>query len=174
MTKPSSEQDGVLADRMRLSVITAREPVANNPWITERWRVTGVIVSSVSKTGRMPIYAGPDGTHYLWPGFELRLYPHESESYYRNLLGDVPSVYVVCQVDESGELIPVETSADYAEAGARREAGDEVAPVSMPPEVYRWVEAFVAKHYVPEETKTKRKRPDSQRRAGPRIYEPND
>jgi Protein of unknown function (DUF3305) len=166
-----------LNDRMHLSVITAREPVANNRWISERWRVVGVVAAgAVDRSGgeRRTIYSGTDATHYLWSGFELRLYPHESESYYRNLLGQVPSVYVVCQVDESGELIPVETSADYIEAGARREAGDEVAPVPMPPEIYRWVEAFVVNHYTPEEPKLRRKRPDGHRSGGPRQYEPND
>lgn len=162
---------------MRLAVITAHEPVADNPWITERWRVIGVVAGDTragSGSVRTIIYSGAEGTHYLWSGFQLQLYPHESESYYRNLLGQVPSIYVVCQLAEDGELIPIETSADYAEAGARREAGDEVAAVSMPPEVYRWVEAFVVKHYAPEEPKMKRKRADSHRGGGPRLYEPND
>lgn len=173
----SQENDDMLSDRMWLSVITAREPVSNNPWITERRRVIGVVASGPSGAGiagPTTIYSGANGTHFLWSGFELRLYPHESESYYRNLLGQTPSIYVVYQLDEDGELIPVETSADYVEAGARREAGDELEAVDMPPEVYRWVEAFVIKHYAPEEPKTRRKRPDTHRSGGPKLYEPND
>lgn len=174
---PMLEETLVLNEKMRLSVITAHEPVTNNPWITERWRVVGVVAAGRSEgehAGPTIIYAGDNGTHYLWPGFELHLYPHESESYYRNLLGQTPSIYVVYQLDESGELIPVETSADYVEAGARREAGDELEAVAMPPEVYRWIEAFVVKHYTPEEPKMRRKRPDAHRSGGPRLYEPND
>lgn len=172
-----SEDSSVASDRLRVSVIMAHEPVANNRWIAERWRVVGVVAAravSPPGEGRTVIYSGADGTHYLWPGFELRLYPDESESYYRNLLGQMPSVYVVCQVDDDGEWIPVEVSVDYVDAGARREAGDELEAVSMPPEVYRWVEAFVVKHYTPEEPKSKRKRPDAHRSGGPRLYEPND
>jgi Protein of unknown function (DUF3305) len=171
------QDDDMLNNRMWLSVITAREPVANNPWIAERWRVVGVVVAAPSDgavTGPTTIYSGTDGTHFLWSGFELRLYPHESESYYRNLLGQIPSIYVVYQLDETGELIPVETSADYVEAAARRESGDELEAVPMPSDVHRWVEAFVLKHYVPEEPKMKRKRPDAHRSGGPRLYEPND
>ena len=171
------EDDDKISDRMRISVITAHEPVASNPWITERWRVVGVVVAGGSDSDeKRPtvIYSGDNGTHYLWSGYELRLYPHEAESYYRNLLGETPSIYVVYQLDESGELIPVETSADYVEAGARREAGDELEAVAMPPEVHRWIEAFVIKHYTPEEPKMRRKRPDAHRSGGPRLYEPND
>lgn len=176
-TKNMSEGSSLANDRLRVSVITAHEPVANNRWITERWRVVGVVAARAETQlngARTMIYSGADGTQYLWPGFELRLYPDESESYYRNLLGQTPSVYVTCQVDEDGELIPVGTTADYAEAGARREAGDEVAAVSMPPEVYRWVEAFVVQHFKPEEPKMKRKRPDTHRSGGSKLYEPND
>lgn len=164
-------------DRLRVSVITAHEPVANNRWITERWRVVGVVAADAGAEpdeGRTMIYSGADGTHYLWPGFELRLYPHESESYYRNLLGQTPSVYVVCQESEDGELVPVEVSVEYVEAGARREAGDELDAVSMPPEVYRWLEAFVITHFTPEEPKMNRKRPHAHRSGGPKLYEPND
>jgi len=162
---------------MRVSVIVGREPVTNNRWITERWRVIGVVASATPQAGdkeRTMIYSGADGTHYLWPGFEIRLYPPEAESYYRNLLGQMPSLYVTCQLEEDSELIPVAVSADYAEAGARREAGDELEVVGMPPEVYRWLEAFVVQHYTPEEPKMKRKRPDMHRTGGPRLYEPND
>lgn len=172
LRKKVSEDSTQVFDRMRVSVVMAHEPVANNRWITERWRVVGVVAASAIRQpgeGRTVIYSGADGTQYLWPGFELRLFPHESESYYRNLLGQMPSVYVVCQVDDGGEWIPVEVGVDYVEAGARREAGDELEAVSMPPEVYRWVEAFVVKHYTPEEPKMKRKRS-----GGPKLYEPND
>lgn len=176
-TKAVAEESLLPADSMRVSVIVGREPVTNNRWVTERWRVIGVVASATPKAGskeRTMIYSGADGTHYLWPGFEVRLYPHDTESYYRNLLGQSPSLYVVCQIDEDGELIPVEVSADYVEAGARREAGDELEAVNMPPEVYRWVEAYVVQNYQPEEPKLKRKRPDAYRSGGPKLYEPND
>lgn len=172
-----SEGSSLASDRMRVSVITAHEPVADNRWITERWRVIGVVAAAspgAASSARTMIYSGADGTHYLWPGFELRLYAHEAESYYRNLLGQTPSVYVVCQEDDNGELIPVEVSVDYVESSARREAGDELDVVTMPPEVYRWVEAFVVGHYTPEEPKLRRKRPDAHRSGGPELYEPND
>ena len=164
-------------DSFPLSVITAREPVANNPWITERWRVLGVVgghSAGASNDGRSVIYSGADGTRYLWPGFEIRLRKHETESYYLNLLGQEPSVYVVCHVDDGGELVPVETTVEYVEAGARREAGDEVCPVRMPPEVYRWVEAYVIEHYTPEEPKMKRKHAHWGKGEGGRRSEPND
>ena len=89
-TKNMSEGSSLANDRLRVSVITAHEPVANNRWITERWRVVGVVAARAETQlngARTMIYSGADGTQYLWPGFELRLYPDESESYYRNLLG---------------------------------------------------------------------------------------
>ena len=47
----------------------------------------------------------------------------------------------------------------FDEAHAYLEGDENLYTVPMPPEIYRWVEAYVLAHYVPEK-RTKRKRRD--------------
>jgi hypothetical protein len=55
---------------------------------------------------------------------------------------------------------PFLVSLSFDEANAYLETDDvDVFPVAMPPELYRWIEAFVLAHYVPE-PRRKRKRDD--------------
>lgn len=149
-----------LTDRLPLGVIVAHEPVTGNRWIEERWRVAGVVYGAAVdlERRRSLLREGPEGTHYLWSGLELRLQPGDAESYYYNLLGDNPSLYVYCEADDSGELVPISVNAEYIDAMSQQEFGNVVFAVPMPPEVYRIIEQFAAAHYVPEEPRRKRKR----------------
>lgn len=157
-------QDGsasaTLALSFPVSVIVAQEPVDNSPWIQERWTVVGIVAGEqVTQTGRERklIRDAPEGRQHLWTGFTLRLLRSAADSYYINLTGTTPSVYVVCQRDAAGALVPVLATVEYLEATGYAEVDYEVAAVPMPPEIYRWLEAFVLEHYTPEEKKSKRK-----------------
>jgi len=149
-----------LIDRVPLSVITAREPVADNPWITERWRVAGVVAGEAKGGGKITrtlLRYGPDGEQYLWTGFALRLRPVEADGYYYNIIGQNPSLYVYCEHDDSGEPRPRSITAEYIDALSHAEVGNATFAVPMPPEVYRIVEQFVLVHFEPEEPRMKRK-----------------
>jgi hypothetical protein len=148
----------VLVDQIPLAVITAREPVTGNAWITERWQVLGVVVGQTSeKLERRQLRSGPEGEQYLWTGLVLRLHKNEVDSYYYNIVGQNPSVYIYCQNDDSDEPRPRAITADYIDAMSHGEAGNATFSVPMPPEVYRCIEQFVLEHYTPGETKMKRK-----------------
>jgi hypothetical protein len=69
----------------------------------------------------------------------------------------VPSVFVVCRPEDSGELRTVHVTPSHDAAEAYMQGDGQVFAVAMPPEVYRWVEAYVLEHYVPEK-RQKRKR----------------
>jgi hypothetical protein len=147
-------------DRLALGVVVAREPVVGNRWIEERWFVMGVVAGAHvdGERRRRLLREGPEGTQYLWSGLELRLLPMEADSYYYNLAGDNPSLYVYCRAEDDGELTPLSVSAEYIDAMWHQEFGNLAFAVPMPPEVYRTVEQFVETHYVPEEPRRKRKR----------------
>lgn len=151
-----------------VAVVTAREPVADNRWITERWRVVGVVPGEVGagEAGRRLIRSGRDGEQYLWAGFSIRLNDTDADAYYFNLVAQSPSVLVVCERDEAGELIPRVATVDYIDAMSYREAEYEVHAVPIPPEIYVWVEAYVLEHYTPEEKPLRRKRDPREREAG--------
>lgn len=154
------------ANSFPVSVITAREPVANNPWISERWRVVGVVPADANAPGgRALIRSGPEGDQYLWSGFEIRLRPSDADAYYFNLIAQNPSLQVICQTLDHGELRPVLVTADYIDAMSHREAGAEVQAVAIPPEIYVQLERFVLAHYTPEETQSRRKRDDRTKEA---------
>lgn len=151
-----------------IGVVTAREPVSGNRWITERWRVVGVVPGEVpaGETGRRLIREGPDGEQYLWGGFAIRLDATDADAYYFNLVGQSPSVLVICERGDGGELIPRVATVDYIDAMSYREAEYEVHSVPIPPEVYVWVERYVLEHYTPEEKPLRRKRDPREREAG--------
>lgn len=154
------ETQTVLGDEIPLSVITARETVSDNPWIDERWKVLGVVAGHSQDIGHIncrQVRTGPEGEEYLWTGLVLRLKKSEVDSYYYNIVGNNPSVYVFCRTDDSGEPRPHTITVDYIEAMAHGESGNTTFAVPMPPEVYRGVERFVLEHYTPEEPKMKRK-----------------
>jgi hypothetical protein len=170
---PQSDDTQMLGDRIALSVITAHEPVMGNRWISERWRVLGVVAGAhVAAKGRerTQLRAGPDGERYLWSGLTLTLRAADAESYYYNLVGDNPSVYVYCHYDDDGELVPLQATLEYIDAMAHGESGNETFAVPLPPELYRCVEQFVLDHYVPEEPRLKRKHEQAQARS----HEPQD
>ncbi len=164
------ETTGSLApDRIPLSVVTAREPVLNNPWINERWKVIGVVAGQPKDSGKIDrsvLREAPDSAQYLWSGFVLRLRRSEADAYYYNIIGQNPSLYVYCEYDDSGEPRPCSITAEYIEAMAHSETGNAVFAVPMPPEVYRAIEQYVLEHYVPEEPKMKRKHERDAKRAG--------
>lgn len=167
----------VPAEDIPLAVITAREPVTGNPWITERWRVLGVVAGEAVRgraRARTVLRDGPEGPRVRWTGFALRLRKSEADSYYYNLIGTNPSMYVFAHCDESGEPIPTAVGLDYIEAMAHREAGNETFAVPMPPEVYRRVERFVLEHYEPEEPRMQRKHDDAPRAGRARRHDPED
>jgi hypothetical protein len=162
----------VSADRFPVSVITVCEPVTDNPWISERWRVLGVVAGDADGA-RGPdapqpslIRGGAGARQYLWTGFEIRLFPAGADSYYFNLVGEQPIVLVVCQASEDRGLAPMLVTADYIDALAHREAGADVHAVPIPPEIYVWLEQYVLEHYRPDEDRPKRKHGDWTKAAG--------
>ena len=71
------------------------------------------------------------------------LYRDGAESYWHNLVGQHPSLFVICRADGKGEIAPFAVTADYDEAGAHMEADDTVFAVPIPPEIHRWIEEYV-------------------------------
>lgn len=161
-----AEQTPPVEKRIPVAVITVREPVSGNPWIDERWKVTGVIAGERNAAGaitRTLMRYDTGGEQYLWKGFVLRLRSAEADAYYYNVVGQSPKLYVYCEHDDSGEPCPRSVTAEYIDALSHIEGGNSTFAVPMPPEVYRMIEQFVVEHYVPEEPKLRRKRDRAQR-----------
>lgn len=142
-----------LPDRFPVSVVMQRTPVTGNRWIDHRWEVVGVTAGQhgqFDKTGAHLIHEAAQLSQTLYPGLEIKLFLDQCESYYHNLMAPKPACYVVVRRNEAGIPFPALVSASFDEANAYLEADEEVFPVELQPELYRWVEAFVLKHYVPQ------------------------
>jgi hypothetical protein len=139
-----------------------RSTVAGRGWSVPSWRVVGV-VAGADLPGReaygRPVHSGDGEEHFLWGGLQLELYRDAAESYWVNLTGRQPSLFVLCTEDEQSMVTPRLVTADQNEACSGVEGDDRVFAAPIPPEVYRRIEAFVVAHHVPQE-KRKRRRKD--------------
>lgn len=139
-----------------------RQPVRGNPWIDHRWKAVGVTVGDLDRGGRSEReVVERDGLReVLFTGYRVGLHKDECESYYHNLRAQHPQCYIITRIGDAGERRPFLVSLSFDEANAYMESDDvEVFTVPIPPELYRWTEAFVLAHYVPQ-PRRKRKRND--------------
>jgi len=145
-----------------VAVVMARKTVRGKGWNVPSWRVVGV-VSGADLPGReaqgTPLRSDASEDQFLWGGLVLELFRDAAASYWANLTGSHPALFVLCSEDAEGRMVPRAVTADQDEACSAVEVDDRVFSAPMPPEVYQHLEAFVVAHHVPEE-KLKRKRTD--------------
>jgi hypothetical protein len=156
------EVAATLPDRFPVTVLMARRELRDHPWIDHRWEAVGVTTGTRDDTVDSPVTVMETevSREVLYGGYWVQLHRDECESYYHNLRAPDPRCYVLTRPGEDDEPAPFLVSLSFDEANAYAEGEDvEVFPVAMPPELYRWTEAFVLAHYVPQPRK-KRKRDD--------------
>lgn len=164
----TSEQtlDSPLPNTFPITVVLEKSP-AKSEWIDYVWKAIAVTVANNSgghakKDTNSPRLINTHGavTHYLCGGLSVTLFKDECESYYFNLISETPRCYVIAHVEDSEEAPdPFLISMSFDEAHAYLEGEDEIYAVDVPPELYRWTEAYVLHHYAPEK-KVKRQRTD--------------
>ncbi|RKZ36054.1 MAG: hypothetical protein DRQ37_04995 [Gammaproteobacteria bacterium] len=154
--KASEEQ----VTRHQISVVVERRLVEGSRWETEHSEVVGVISGRDSTDEEFEvkrIHGDNNSAQYLWSGFFLELFQDDAESYYFNLRGDEPKVFVICRRDDEDGLKPFLVTLSYDEASSYMEVEDDVFSVPIPQDVYEWVERYVVNNYEPQPLK-KRKR----------------
>ncbi|WP_428609778.1 DUF3305 domain-containing protein [Sedimenticola sp.] len=154
--RPANDLDGAVPTDFSLSVLMQRSPSAS-PWQDDRWEAIGVTAKRWDLAGKAEsvslVHEQGEIRQYLYPGFRLRLYADECESYYHNLCAPDPHCFVIANNNGEGVPVPFLVSLSFDEANAYQEGDEEVYTVAMPPELYRWCELFVLNHYVPEKKK---------------------
>ena len=147
-----------LPDKMPVSVIMEKR-LCDNPWVDYSFAAVGVITGDHSQDGQARKIHQQDGSErYLYPGLSVQLYADECESYYHNLMSPQPGCYVVAaEGDDDNEIPrPYLVSLSFDEVHAYLEGDEQIYAVEIPPELYKWTEAFVLTHYIATK-KTKRK-----------------
>jgi len=142
-----------------VSVVVEKRRRQHKQWLYTDWQVTGVLPAPTD-TGeyRTLIQSETDCDRYLCGPLPLRLYKDGSESYWNNLMGENPSLFVVCRQDEDdADLDPFIATFNYDEIIGFMEVDDKVFSFPIPEELYGWVEEFIVTHYEPH-TPKKRKR----------------
>lgn len=152
-------------------VLMQSQPGTANRWSGVQWQVVGIMAGqrSDAHSEQMQLaHEDGDMRTYLHSGFEVRLHVDECESYYYNLISPAPCCYVIAQQDDAGMPVPFLVTMSSDEANAHLECEDEVFVVDVPPELYRWTEAFVLMHYSAEK-RLKRKRDNWKDQAKPGV-----
>lgn len=133
-----------------------------SPWSGGSWQVIVALPGrhGPSRARRVvPLHKDAASRKLLCSGYEIALHRDDAESYYCNLMGVRPSLFVVCREGGGERPEPELVTASYGEAASYSETEGNVYAVTMPPEIYLWIEAYVLEHYVPEKRR-KRKRDD--------------
>ena len=145
---------------LSVDVIVEKRKLENHRWCDASWSVVGVLKGqTVEKPIVDRIIGGSSGNEqYRWQGFTLQLFADDAESYYNNLLGQQPGLFVICRpLEDTPVLEPLVVTASYDEAASYMEVEEQVHRVAIDPEIYQQIESFVVHYYFPSEKK-KRKR----------------
>lgn len=140
------------------AVMQSRQ-VQCGPWKVPHWDLISFVAGTPGGSNNREatlIRAESDRQQWLWRGLRVCLHRDSAESYWYNLVGRQPSLFLICRPGDDG-LEPYQVTADYDQAGAHMEADDTVFSAPIPPEIHVWLEAFVMQHYRPAPPK-KRKR----------------
>ncbi len=143
-----------------VAVIMGCKTVRGAGWEVPSWRVVGVVAGAGvpgSEARGAPAGATGDERRLIWGGLRLELYRDAADSYWVNLTGQQPSLFVLCSENENGAVVPRSVTADQNEACSGVEGNDQVFAAPIPPEVYQQLEQFVVQYNVPQQ-KRKRKR----------------
>lgn len=143
-----------LPDAFEVSVIMERRP-SSSPWLEHAWSAIGVTVGGGGRTlqpERVYFHPGEGGPieRFRFSGYTVRLYQDECERYYHNLISTRPRCFVIVTAADTATPRPFLVTLDFDEAHAYEEVNSQVYPVDLPPELYRWCEAFVLENYVQE------------------------
>ncbi len=147
-----------LPDKLPISVIMEKR-TSDHEWVDFTYEAIGVVTSGHQQDEETRKIYEQDGVErYLCSGLSLQLYVDECESYYHNLMSPQPGCYIVAgEPETSGEMPePYLASLSFDEVHAYSEGDELVYAVEIPPELYKWAEAFILTHYVAIK-KTKRK-----------------
>jgi len=155
-----------LPDQMPISVIMERRP-SKSEWINFSFDALGVVTAENahgSPTQGSPvskIHEQNGIQQYLFSGLTIKLFKDECESYYHNLMSPQPGCFVVADQPDDPDLMPAPylVSLSFDEVHSYLEGGENVYSVDIPPELYKWTEAFVLTQYI-STRKVKRKLKD--------------
>ena len=141
--------DQKLPEAMAVSVVM-QKTTSSHQWANYAFKALGVVVSEQFQEPQVKlIHQEQDNEKYLISGLRLQLHADECESYYHNLMSPKPGCFIVADETDDPDQMPVPylVSLSFDEVHAYLEGGEQIFSVEIPPELYRWAEAFILTHY---------------------------
>jgi hypothetical protein len=167
-TESETKQAVKLPTSFYVSVIMESRP-SSHPWADQVWDAIGIVALSepdliASEQKEIKVVEQGDIKQLIYSGMKVRLYLDECESYYHNLMSPEPGCFIIAREEDAdgndtGVPIPFLVSLSFDEAHAYLEGDATVYAVPIPPELYRWAEAYIVENYAAEKRR-KRKRTD--------------
>ena len=143
------------ASEMTFTVVLSRR-LSGGRWRVPSTALAGILPPQGGKNGMEVLRAGSG--LFAFHGVPMVLRRDLCESYWANVSGDAPRLFVVCRERELGECArPILLTASGDEAAGHAETDDLAFSAPMPDVARDMVEAFVMDNYFPE-PKRKRKR----------------
>ena len=149
-----------MKDRFPVSVIIERRSYPDKAWMVDSWSAIGVlpVETQATSVSCSSIYQSEDSEQFLYEGYCIELFQDDAESYYANLTGRNPGVFVICEheededgdEEEGGTFRPLLVTLSYDEMASYIEVDTPVFDLPIPPPVYDWVEEWVLDNYQPE------------------------
>lgn len=145
-----------------VGVVLARKVIQRSGWSLVNWEAVSVLVGerfAAGESQRVPLRESDGEVQYLWDGLRVSFYRDAAETYWFNLTGTRPALFIICSEEDGGELVPVDVTADHSESTSAVESDYKAFAVPIPPEIIGQLEEFVMTHFKPPERR-KRKRED--------------
>ena len=164
---------------MHFAVLMLKQNI-DNPWVSYRWVPQEVLpdfgqFNSQQSKSIVGQFLGRDaeGESWLFTGYELDLFPDESEGYYLNVSATKPSWFVMWRLEEEIEryideqslplakseasfAVPHRICVSYNEAARLLDGGESVDTISMSEQHASWLQEYVNDNYRPEPKKRHR------------------
>jgi len=164
---------------MHFAVLMRKQNI-DNPLVSYRWGPQEVLpdfgqFNSQQSKSIVGQFLGRDaeGESWLFTGYELDLFPDESEGYYLNVSATKPSWFVMWRLEEEIEryideqslplakseasfAVPHRICVSYNEAARLLDGGESVDTISMSEQHASWLQEYVNDNYRPEPKKRHR------------------
>ena len=116
------------------------------------WNAVGITVGRHAESAEAQLVRDEAGTPVTWSaGLEWRFIPMNARATTTTSSATTRAPIVLAHAaDDNDQPRPFKVSMSFDEAHAYLEGDDQVYTVDVPPELYRWTEAYVIANYFPE------------------------
>ncbi|MGD8407518.1 MAG: DUF3305 domain-containing protein [Thiohalophilus sp.] len=128
-----------------VSIVMRREYRQYGQWQLPHWDLVGLLpqhtTAGMDKAQPLP---GEADDQMIWSGFWLDLFRDGLQSYYQNLMGKQPSLFVLCRDDDVDTgLAPTMVSANFADAEAHMETDGIVLSTPLAEPFSNWLAEYI-------------------------------